>query len=430
MQFHRGIGDVAKCCNARYNVAMRRSALFVLALSLALGCQAAAPDLGPLERQVEILRGLKFKSPVVVRAVDQAGIRAAVASQLDLETSAPDWPNEVAALKAFGLIPRKMDMKRTLAGLLDSQVAGLYDPRAKVLYVSNDAGSEIDDELGLSGLILPDGFSTHDVFVVHELDHALTDQHFNLLSLPLDDASNGDRASAARCVVEGDATYVMARYAATALKMTDAQIELLSDLSNAMAIGKQLLPSYPDYIQEELLVSYLAGYELVKEVKAKRGEKGVDDLYRHPPASMEQVLHPEKYLAGNDPPVALKAEPPANSPLKLKRRIFGSVWGEFDTRLILQAWGVPAAEAESAAEGWGGDAFSIFQAADGSTGFYWATAWDTERDAIEFAAAASRATGVTVERDGRRVAVTCLSGPPLLQQSHHQDTKAPGNGER
>lgn len=409
---------------------MRRSALFVLTLSLALGCQAATPDLAPLERQVEALRGLKFKAPVVVRAVDQAGIRAAVASQLDLETSAPDWPNEVAALKAFGLIPRKMDMKRTLAGLLDSQVAGLYDPHAKILYVSDEAGSEIDDELGISGLMLPDGFSTHDVFVVHELDHALTDQHFNLLSLPMDDDSNSDRACAARCVVEGDATNVMVRYTAAILKMTNDQVEQMSDLSYALGIGKELLPSYPDYIQEELLIPYLAGYKLVKEVEAKRGEKGVDGLYLHPPASMEQVLHPEKYLAGNDPPVALKAEPPANSPLKLKRRIFGSVWGEFDTRLILQAWGIPAAEAEIAAEGWGGDAFSIFQAADGSTGFYWATAWDTEKDAIEFAAAASRAGCISVERDGRRVTVTCLSGPPLLQEKHHQDTKAPRKDDR
>ncbi len=259
---------------------MRRGALFVLTLSLVLCCQAAVPDLGPLERQVETLRGLRFKAPVNARIVSQAAIREAINAEIDRDTKAPGWPNQVAALKAFGLIPRKMDLKLALTGLLDSQVAGLYEPRSKVLLVADESGSELDDELGLSGLMLPEGFSIHDVFLAHELDHALADQHFNLLSLPMDDASNGDRASAARCVAEGDATYIMARYAATALKMTDNQIEQLSDLSNALNIGKQLLPSAPDYIQEELLVSYLAGYNLVKEVAAKRGMKGVDDLYR------------------------------------------------------------------------------------------------------------------------------------------------------
>ena len=391
---------------------MRRILLFILVLFFALGCQAAEPDLGPLEKEVEAIRGLKFTAPVKVQEVSQARMRAAVQAQLDADTSSPNWASEVAALKAFGLIPRKMDLKRSMAALLDSQVAGLYDPRAKLLYVSGDAGSEIDDELGIAGLALPEGFSTRNLFLVHELTHALDDQHFNLLSLPMDDASNSDRATAARCVVEGDATYVMVRYAATALKMTDEQVGMMSDLSMAIGIGKELLPSYPDYVQEELLIPYIAGYELVKQVAAKRGEKGVDDLFRRPPASMRDVLHPEKFLAGAPVPASVKADPPPASPLKSAKKIFGGVWGEFDARLVLKSWGVPAGEAEQAAGGWAGDAFSVFDEANGATAFLWVTRWEKESDAARFVSAIAGVKGIAVQREGRLVTIMCLSAPP------------------
>ncbi len=391
---------------------MRRGPLFVFVFLFALGCQAAQPDLGPLEKQVETIRGLKFLAPVKLREVSQAEMRAEVQSQLDAETSRPNWPNEVAALKAFGLIPRKMDLERSMSALLDSQVAGLYDPRAKVLYVSNDAGSEIDDELGVAGLGLPEGFSTKNLFLVHELTHALDDQHFNLLSLPMDDASNSDRATAARCVVEGDATYVMVRYTAATLKMTDEQVGMLSDLTMALGIGKELLPSYPDYVQEELLIPYVAGYEFVRQVAAKRGEKGVDDLYRHPPSTMKDVLHPEKYLAGDSAPASVKADPPSGSPLLRARKIFGGVWGEFDTRLILKSWGVQPGEAEKTASGLSADAFSVFDDGKGAEAFFWVTQWEQDGDAARFASDVAGVNGITAQRKGRVVTITCLSAPP------------------
>jgi len=106
--------------------------------------------------------------------------------------------------------------------------------------------------------------------------------------------------------------------------------------------------------------------------------------------------------------------------------------GEFNTRIILQEWGVPEEEARQAAEGWGGDAYKAFEGPGGALAFAWATVWDTDRDAAEFAAACSKAKGVLVVREATRVMLT-KGVPPRAggrrrregEEMNHQGTKAP-----
>ncbi|HEY1404361.1 MAG TPA: hypothetical protein VGB05_09565, partial [Pyrinomonadaceae bacterium] len=78
----------------------------------------------------------------------------------------------------------------------------------------------------------------------------------------------------------------------------------------------------------------------------------MDELFRHPPASSDQVLHPEKYFVNEQPREVLLDEGPftanewkvaATTPL-----------GELGVRgLLLKS--LTAAEAARAASGWGGD---------------------------------------------------------------------------
>ena len=92
--------------------------------------------------------------------------------------------------------------------------------------------------------------------------------------------------------------------------------------------------------------------------------------------------------------------------------VFGGVWGEFDARLIMKSWGVPAEEAEKTANGWAGDGFSVFEDAKGAHAFFWATRWNREGDAARFADEVSNVKGLAVQRKGRLVTITCLSAPP------------------
>jgi hypothetical protein len=397
----------------------RNACIFFILLVLALGVRGQGkPDLAALEKKVEALRGLTFLSPVQVAYVDDAGMRAVVQGEIAREYTAKEWPRMEETLKVFGLIPPKMDLRKQLDVLLDEQVAGLYDPHTGRLYVNRNPvdDGELGSQLGLPNLHLTD------VFLVHELDHALTDQHFHLLSLPLEDRRNEDRADAARCVVEGDATWVMLRYLYQLLQVKPDQQRNMSDLMTTMGIGQELMgESVPAYLQKNLLIAYLAGYRLVQAAYERGGFKAIDDLYLHPPQSMEQVLHPSKYFAGSDPTLPVEAELPAAWRKARWSEMSKGVWGEFNTKILLEEWGVSKDRANAASEGWRGDRYVVGAGSGGEKGFVWNTAWDTDKDAQRFAAVVDEIPGLTAARSGERV--TLIKGGPLLASQNPGETK-------
>jgi hypothetical protein len=381
----------------------------ILLLLLSLATVGQERDYAPLARKTEALRGLTFKRPVPTLVVDGPALKRVLEAQIKKEYPDSLWPEVEKTLKAFSLIPPKMNLKGVMTALLDEQVVGLYDPDAKKLYVSSAPAADAE----LLGSLGVEGFDLRDVYVLHEMVHALTDQAFDMKSLPLDDRENEDRASAARCVVEGDATWVMLRYMYDALKIPAEQRGQIDDVMFGMNLGKEMLgTSTPAYLQENLLMAYLGGQALVKMAYERGGFDAVNRLYRSPPQSMEQVLHPEKFFAGKDPPVAVPL--PAMTAFSAEgwRSVSTGVWGELNAKIILQEWGVPEEQARATAEGWGGDAYRVAEGPGGALGFAWTTVWDTDRDAAEFFQACAGLKGLSASREGKKV--TVLKGAAAL----------------
>jgi hypothetical protein len=156
-------------------------------------------------------------------------------------------------------------------------VAGFYDPQTGELVV-RQAG----DELSVNDRIV----------LAHELDHALTDQ---ALDLPLPDdlrAGREDADLAATALVEGDATLLMQRYAAT-LSFED-QLGALDPTALLDAIQAETdLAELPPYLQSELRFPYEAGLSYVCELYAAGGWEAVNGAYRDPPESSLEILSPE-----------------------------------------------------------------------------------------------------------------------------------------
>jgi hypothetical protein len=392
---------------------MRRVTLTLAAILLFLSAPLAAePDLRPLMTKVEALRGLRFKKDVPVQSVDPAAMKAVIQRELAKEYPEDQWPAMEKTLKVFGLIPPRMNLRAVVAAMLEEQVVGLYDPDGKRMFVNAQplGGGELLSELGLGDLKM------QDVYLVHELDHALTDQVFDLKKLPMEDRENEDRASAARCVAEGDATWVMLRYLYQVMKVPPDQQKQMGDLMASMGLGKELMgQAAPAYLQENLLVAYLGGMDLVKAAYERDGFAGVNALYLHPPQSMEEVLHPDKYFSGKDPPIKVRAELPAGWAKAGWTILSRGVWGEMNARIILEEWGVDERAATRAAEGWGGDGYVVAENAEGQTAFAWMTQWDTERDAREFASAMGKVPGLRIALRGDRVGVT-KGGPSLASK--------------
>src|SRR6202023_1962189 len=168
---------------------------------------ALARRMDELVREAERYRGWALLRRVPWGRVSEADLRREVIA--DFHEDLP--PERLAAvelsLKALGLIPEAMDLKTFYPELLSSQIAGFYDPHRKVLAVVDRPG-------GLLGKDAANQFGAdavrkmEDGLLVHELTHAIQDQHFDLdrLSDP-DPLSDGGVARLA--LVEGDATLVM-----------------------------------------------------------------------------------------------------------------------------------------------------------------------------------------------------------------------------
>jgi hypothetical protein len=327
-----------------------------------------------IEAQVQQIRGLEAKTPVAPTLLDEAGLKRNMTASFDKSNP----PETVAAsqrlYELMGLIPPGTSLRDLYVKLLGSQVAGYYDPDTKQLYVVSKSGA-----IG----------ALEKFIFAHEYDHALQDQNFDLKNLDLESIGQGDTALAHLSVAEGDATLLMSLWAQTNLS-TPEMIELGKSAGDPEQM--KIYAGMPDILKETLMFPYLAGQQMVVAAQvAGGGWKGVDALYTRPPASTEQVLHADKYAAGEAP---IQVSFPADVAKRL-----GTGWsvgmedtlGEFQLGVWLKSAGkIPTATATPAVTGWGGDRVALVTNGD-RAGAVVDTRWDTPADAAEFAAAAQTA---------------------------------------
>jgi hypothetical protein len=210
--------------------------------------------------------------------------------------------------------------------------------------------------------------------------HALQDQHFDLETFLEDREELSDDASLAiTALIEGDATAAQIEF----LKGTPS---LLRDLSTEMegdGGSTEALDSAPAIITETLIFPYVQGQVFVSELLEDGGWDRVNEAFTSLPASTEQILHPEKYFDGEDPVVV--DLPDVADALGPGWEAFDTnTMGEFQTSVILDEGDVSSGDAEDAAEGWGGDRYTVVGTDDQAV-ILWESVWDSEDDAEEFA---------------------------------------------
>jgi len=370
--------------------------LIALACTLALvpvACKVRAeeePFAGVVEKTEEI-RGFSFERPVSFERMSKEDLVSFLQKELSRQYSDEDWRLMQSSLVLLGAIPKAMELDRFMFELMGEQVAGLYDPHTKKMYVVGNLSLEV----GLTQVILE-----------HELTHALTDQRFDLLSLPIEEIHHDDRTLAALALVEGDATVSMVEYT-KGLDVRSAAVSLILTLF----LNQDTFQSAPSFLQAWLLFPYLGGEVFLLELMTRyRVENGslnrrsysaerdpgnpdwqvVDRLYDNPPVSTEQILHPEKYVHQSDAPVEvdLSAGPIAGLGPDWSRK-WENTMGEFLIETLFSNSLSPL-QAHQAAEGWGGDRYLLAEDTEGRQALYWRTVWDTEEDADQFRDACQR----------------------------------------
>jgi hypothetical protein len=315
-----------------------------------------------IEDQVVELRELPAAGIGPPEVLSRSALGEILADELDAAWTEEQLAADNLALRALGLLSGDQDIRELTEALYQEQVLGFYDFEDKRMVVISDAGL---DPLAL-------------ITYAHEYTHALQDAAFDTGAGHEATLGDDDAALARLSLEEGDATFIMYRWALANLPPSD-----LAD------IGATPLPdvtSFPSWMVAQLQFPYLAGLQLVSALQVSGGWDAVDDAYAAPPTTTEQVLHPEKYLAGE--------EAVAIEPFDLAG-VLGSGWDEVDATPVGEAmvsiWleylGVPARDATAAAAGWGGDRLTVAADDDGAWAMSWTLAWDSVADADEFEAA-------------------------------------------
>jgi hypothetical protein len=276
----------------------------------------------------------------------------------------------VAAVYArFGLLPDTLQLGPLFRSLLLEQVVGYYDPRRDTLYVVDDVPE---------GQLQP--------ILVHELVHALQDQHTDLDSLTRSVSEQNDRATAAQAALEGHATYAMMEWLISS--QTGASVDLtampdlgglLGGLDPSLFAGTPVMRDAPRIVRESLIFPYIGGLVFLQRVWSADPARPLPfgtDL----PESTEQVLHPDRFLGDRDRPseVVFMEDPPASW-----REIHSDGLGELEIRVLLEEHLGDPGRAATAAEGWDGDRYRLLRNG-GREVLIWVSVWDSERDAIEF----------------------------------------------
>ena len=337
---------------------------------------ASSGDTAALYRQIEdqVLaeRGLPAKERLEPTILSEAEARTRLEEQFRKDNPPDEIAVSEGTLKALGLLPADASLTDLNVEMLGSQVIGYYDPEVKQLFVVSRSGKI--------------GASEKSTFA-HEFTHALQDQSFDLEAIDGDAVGQGDRWLARRAFVEGDAVLSMTQWLSRHL--TAAELGELLEVDPEVQAQLERMPAI---LREPLLFQYLQGFYFANGIWAKGGWEAVNDVYRRLPDSTEQVLHPEKYEAG-EKPVEVRLDAAALA------KEMGSGWtvtpedtlGEFQLSVWLRENGVQALPAGAAAAGWGGDRVAYLRGPDGAYALALVTAWDSDADATQFREAAATA---------------------------------------
>lgn len=369
-------------------------------------------DIDALIDVAEEIRGLEFIVEPVITIVSSEELAERVRVQIEEDLQPDDLAVSQRLYEILGLLDGTIDLGQAYLDLYAEQVGGYYDHETGEMVIMG--GSELS---ALSRSI-----------VVHELVHALTDQHYGFASLSdeLWDAGEYERVSAISALAEGDATYYQLVYLETL--PTEEQIEAVTE---SMNVDTTVMDSLPTWFAEDLTFPYDSGFGFVDRLITDGELVAVNQAYELLPMTTEQILHPEKYYLreGGLPVEIPEAEIPGYTVFEE-----GS-FGEWNTRLFL-LHGVSDGEAIVAAAGWGGDRYRLYWQGDpactddcgGPVAFVYKAQGDTPRDAQELANSIaqsanaimrvgtirSTAGGVTTFTGGDDFAYVRLSGEDVL----------------
>ncbi len=267
--------------------------------------------------------------------------------------------------RALGLIEPEVDLVEATFNSQTDLIMGYYTPTEKIMYI-------ISESVNM--------FAAEEMTLAHEYVHALQDYHFDLNTLYQADAS-ADTLLAARSLPEGDARALESLFIYQNISQEQIDYTIYRYLFQDHPTIEGVSPALGIFT----FFPYTAGEYFVFYLMIEGGFTWdlVNDAYSHPPVSSEQVMHPEKYLAGEMPtPITIPDLAPA----------LGADWRNIDQDVLGEigflVWLIDQVDDETAingAAGWEGDTYTLWVNDNNQRALAESSLWETDADATEFA---------------------------------------------
>jgi hypothetical protein len=248
--------------------------------------------------------------------------------------------NGAGMFRALGLAEGELDLLDSYQQISASGTVGRYqfdDERISV------RGADLDVESKKT--------------LVHELTHALQDQHFDIGERYGEDAEEDPRDQL-EALVEGDAERVEAAWTEQLSAPERAELDAALDATGEEAQGA--LADVPDSVLTFVQAPYILGRRFIDVLLATDGDDAVDEAFVDPPGPEEHLLDPLSYL-DNDQPTDV--DPPSLASTEVAIEDFDGEFGALGLFVML-AERIDPLDALVAVDGWAGDAFVAFERDD------------------------------------------------------------------
>jgi len=271
----------------------------------------------------EDLRGLSATGSIDCKELEEDAYRI-YARQLTESANDPlDFQYQEIVYKILGLVPTSYPYAHCLIQMAGDFGEALYDRKVQQIILRKD-------------------YTIPDSILVHEIIHALQDQHFNL-RLIRDNVSTSDENLAITALIEGDAT----------LREDMVVVDQKERAETGVMPFSECRPPEPLY---SILIF---PYEWGKRFASILEEEGkLDQAFIDPPRFSREILYPEEYLAKStqhDPRQSFKEIPAPGY-----KYLYSDVLGEYVVRSLFRTF-TNRTLAIRAGRGWTNDLIELYQ---------------------------------------------------------------------
>lgn len=332
----------------------------------------------------QTIRGLKAKKAVPCTLQNKEEVLTFLKTSVQKKIPQGKLRGEERIYKALGLVPEDFHYVDQLLKLYSEQAGGYYDPESKRYVMAS----------WLPSMLQP-------TIAAHELTHALQDQYYNLVQFMDDNAFSGDELLAHSALVEGDATAVMNDFqlgvkenSAVAMMTSVEPIILQTVIGSYLT---QNVSAAPEVIRNTMIFPYTSGLRFVHYFLRKGGYKALNAVFKFPPRSSAEILHPELYPQ----PAASIAKEVVTKALQGQKIIYQDAMGEFFASSWLSSFTKNKADAANAAAGLQYDTAIVSE----NNSVVWITLWKTKSDINEFLKVSQAVTG-----ERKNIQISCDQG--------------------